>query len=275
MDESVKTDTPLADGQESGRVDILRLENIHKSFGPLEVLKGVSLSVGRGEVIAIIGASGSGKSTLLRCCNLLEVPTSGTITFEGKPVDYTQKEPFWRRGSVLRQLRTSIGMVFQSYNLWPHMTVLQNVIEGPVQIKGVPRNTATQEAERLLETIGLAEKRNEYPARLSGGQQQRVAIVRALAMKPKIMLFDEVTSALDPELVGEVLDLMRLLAEQGMTMLVVTHEMGFARHVSHRVAFVHSGEIAEIGPSAEVLMHPQNERTRQFLARVLHKDAVL
>jgi len=275
MDSSVKTDTPLSDGQESGQADILRLENIRKSFGPLEVLKGVTLSIARGEVVAIIGASGSGKSTLLRCCNLLEVPTSGAITFEGKPVNYTQREPFWRRGSALRHLRTSIGMVFQSYNLWPHMTVLQNVIEGPIQIKGAPRSTATREAERLLETIGLAEKRNEYPVRLSGGQQQRVAIVRALAMKPKIMLFDEVTSALDPELVGEVLDLMRLLAEQGMTMLVVTHEMGFARHVSHRTAFVHSGEIAEIGPSAEVLMHPQNERTRQFLARVLHKDAAL
>ena len=256
-------------------IEILRLDGIRKSFGSVEVLKGVTLSVKRGEVLAIIGASGSGKSTLLRCCNLLEIPTSGTIAFEGRPVDYVDKGPFWRRGARLRELRTSIGMVFQSYNLWPHMTVLQNVIEGPIQIKGVARSQAVAEAEALLANIGLAEKRNEFPARLSGGQQQRVAIVRALAMQPKMMLFDEVTSALDPELVGEVLDLMRSLAQQGMTMLVVTHEMGFARHVSHRVAFVHGGEIAEIDSSEQVLTRPQNERTRQFLARVLHKDASL
>ena len=255
--------------------EILRLDDIRKSFNTTEVLKGITLSVRRGEVLAIIGASGSGKSTLLRCCNLLEMPSSGTITFEGKPVDYADTGPFWRRGTKLRDLRTSIGMVFQSYNLWPHMTVLQNVIEGPIQIKHTERSVAVGEAEHLLEDIGLAEKRNEYPSRLSGGQQQRVAIVRALAMKPKMMLFDEVTSALDPELVGEVLDLMRSLAQKGMTMLVVTHEMGFARHVSHRVAFVHGGEIAEIGTSEQILTRPQNERTRQFLARVLHKDALL
>lgn len=255
--------------------EILRLQDIRKSFGAAEVLKGVSLSVKRGEVIAIIGASGSGKSTLLRCCNLLEVPTSGSVVFEGKNVDYYAKDSTWRRNSKLRSLRSSIGMVFQTYNLWPHMTVLENVIEGPIQVKGVARVQAVDEAERLLASIGLSTKRNEYPARLSGGQQQRVAIVRALAMRPKMMLFDEVTSALDPELVGEVLDLMRELANQGMTMLVVTHEMGFARHVGHRVAFVHGGEIAEIGTSADVLTRPQNERTRQFLARVLHKDAVI
>jgi len=255
--------------------EILRLTDIRKSFGDVQVLKGVSLSVRRGEVLAIVGASGSGKSTLLRCCNLLEIPNSGTIVFEGKEVDYRASGSAWRQSVKHRSLRTAIGMVFQTYNLWPHMTVLENVIEGPIRVKGVARDQAVAEAERLLDNIGLSAKRNEYPARLSGGQQQRVAIVRALAMQPKMMLFDEVTSALDPELVGEVLDLMRMLAEQGMTMLVVTHEMGFARHVSHRVAFVHGGEIAEIGSSEEVLTRPQNERTKQFLARVLHKDATL
>ena len=255
--------------------EILRLTDIRKSFGDVQVLKGVSLSVRRGEVLAIVGASGSGKSTLLRCCNLLEIPNSGTIVFEGQEVDYRASGSAWRKSVKHRSLRTAIGMVFQTYNLWPHMTVLENVIEGPIQVKGVARDQAVAEAERLLDNIGLSAKRNEYPARLSGGQQQRVAIVRALAMQPKMMLFDEVTSALDPELVGEVLDLMRMLAEQGMTMLVVTHEMGFARHVSHRVAFVHGGEIAEIGSSEEVLTRPQNERTKQFLARVLHKDATL
>ena len=265
----------LTGGSRNGNDDeILRLKDIRKSFGPIEVLKGVSLSVKRGEVIAIIGASGSGKSTLLRCCNLLEVPTSGSLSFEGKDVDYHANDSTWRRNSKLRSLRSQIGMVFQTYNLWPHMSVLENVIEGPIRVKGVARVQAVDEAERLLANIGLSAKRNEYPARLSGGQQQRVAIVRALAMRPKMMLFDEVTSALDPELVGEVLDLMRELANQGMTMLVVTHEMGFARHVSHRVAFVHGGEIAEIGTSEDVLTRPKNERTRQFLARVLHKDAL-
>ena len=259
-------------GQE--RPVILDLIDIHKSFGPLEVLRGVSLSVGRGEVLAIIGASGSGKSTLLRCVNLLELPSAGRIVFEGKPVDYQPKGPSWRRAAALRGLRASIGMVFQSYNLWPHKTVLENVIEAPMLVKGVARDQAVADAEALLADIGLVDKRNEYPSRLSGGQQQRVAIIRALAMKPKMMLFDEVTSALDPELVGEVLDLMTALAEQGMTMLVVTHEMGFAQHVSHRTAFFHDGVIAELGPSEQVLAAPQNERTRQFLSRVLHRRTI-
>ncbi|MFO1061137.1 MAG: amino acid ABC transporter ATP-binding protein [Dongiaceae bacterium] len=250
--------------------EILRLVDIRKSFGPLEVLSGISLSVRRGEVLAIIGASGSGKSTLLRCVNLLEVPSAGEIRFEGREIRYLGG-PAWRRAGALRALRASVGMVFQSYNLWPHKTVLENVIEAPMMVRRLGRREATAEAESLLAGIGLAEKRNEYPSRLSGGQQQRVAIIRALAMKPKIMLFDEVTSALDPELVGEVLDLMTALAEQGMTMLVVTHEMGFAQHVSHRTAFFHAGLIAEIGPSEQVLTQPQNERTRQFLSRVLHR----
>ena len=257
---------------ESGetRSDLLRLVDLHKSFGLLEVLKGISLSVEQGEVIAIIGASGSGKSTLLRCVNLLEIPSAGEIFFDGKPVDYRRHSSPWKGARAMKALRTSIGMVFQSYNLWPHKTVLENVIEAPIYVRRIPSADAIARGEALLAGIGLAEKRNEYPRRLSGGQQQRVAIVRALAMDPKIMLFDEVTSALDPELVGEVLDLMTSLAQQGMTMLVVTHEMGFARHVSQRTAFFCDGEIAEIGPSQELLSHPRDERTGEFLSRVLH-----
>jgi polar amino acid transport system ATP-binding protein len=244
---------------------ILELRGLLKRFGASEVLSGIDLSVAEREVVAIIGASGSGKSTLLRCINLLEQPSGGEIRFDGALVDY-------RRGSsvALRRLRTRIGMVFQSYNLWPHKTVLGNVIEAPVHVKGMPRQDAIARAEHLLGRIGLAEKRDEYPARLSGGQQQRVAIVRALAMEPKVMLFDEVTSALDPELVGEVLDLMAALAADGMTMLLVTHEIAFARDVSSRTIFIDQGRIAEQGPSAEVLRRPAEERTRQFLRRVLH-----
>ena len=244
---------------------ILELRQLVKRFGASEVLSGIDLAVGEREVVAIIGASGSGKSTLLRCINLLEQPSAGEIRFDGALVDY-------RRGSGadLRRLRTRIGMVFQSYNLWPHKTVLGNVIEAPIHVKGVARREAIRRAEHLLGRIGLAEKRDEYPARLSGGQQQRVAIVRALAMEPKVMLFDEVTSALDPELVGEVLDLMAALAADGMTMLLVTHEIAFARDVSSRTIFIDQGRIAEQGPSAEVLRRPAEERTRQFLRRVLH-----
>lgn len=249
---------------------LFRIEDLHKSFGDHEVLKGVSLSVGKGEVIAIIGASGSGKSTLLRCVNILEIPTAGRLFFEGSEIDYARLANDRSGARELTALRASIGMVFQSYNLWPHRTVLENVTEAPIHVRGMTRKNAIDEAEALLESIGLVEKRHEYPARLSGGQQQRVAIVRALAMQPKMMLFDEVTSALDPELVGEVLDLMTELAKQGMTMLVVTHEMGFARHVSHRVVFVHEGEIAEAGPAAAVLSAPQQPATRQFLSRILH-----
>ena len=244
---------------------------MRKRFGELEVLKGVSLELERGAVIAIIGASGSGKSTLLRCINLLEEPSGGEIVFDGRQVEYGAASGGWlRRGRERAMLRSEMGMVFQQFNLWPHMTVLENVIEAPMLVRGVPRAEAVDAADDLLGGIGLLDKRGEYPSRLSGGQQQRVAIVRALAMQPKLMLFDEVTSALDPELVGEVLDLMARLARDGMTMLVVTHEIGFARAASDRTVFIDGGLIEEEGPSHEVLNHPKSERTQQFLERVLH-----
>jgi len=249
---------------------LLELVGLHKTFDQTEVLRGISLAVMPGEVVAIIGASGSGKSTLLRCVNLLERPTGGEIIFAGRPVDYAVHGLFARQHRRLRELRSQIGMVFQSYNLWPHKTVIENVVEAPIRVRGLPRRTAIERAEDLLATIGLEEKRDEYPARLSGGQQQRVAIVRALAMEPKLMLFDEVTSALDPELVGEVLELMERLAKDGMTMLVVTHEIAFARDVSTRAIYIDQGVIAEEGRASEVLTAPRNERTRQFLGRVLH-----
>src|SRR6516164_3667659 len=220
---------------------ILAINALHKRYGSLEVLKGVSLSVRPREVVAIIGASGSGKSTLLRCVNLLETPSSGTLDFDDLSFDFSKPERLWRRGLSLRRLRTRIGMVFQSYNLWPHKTVLENVTEAPIRVKGMARSEAADLARQLLARIGLHEKCDTYPSRLSGGQQQRVAIVRALAMSPKLMLFDEVTSALDPELVGEVLDLMATLAAEGMTMLVVTHEIAFAREVSTRSIFIEDG----------------------------------
>jgi ABC-type histidine transport system ATPase subunit len=256
-----------------GSVDapILEITALHKHFGPAEVLKGISLGVKPREVVAIIGASGSGKSTLLRCINLLEAPSSGRIAFDGVSIDFAQPERVWRRGANLRQLRTRIGMVFQSYNLWPHKTVLENVTEAPIRVKGMARAAAIEQADDLLARIGLYDKRDSYPSRLSGGQQQRVAIARALAMAPRLMLFDEVTSALDPELVGEVLALMAALAADGMTMLVVTHEIAFARDVSTRTIFLDAGYIAEEGPSRAMLTNPANERTRQFLRRVLHE----
>lgn len=248
----------------------LELTDIRKSFGDLEVLKGISLSVEKGEVISIIGASGSGKSTLLRCVNMLEIPQSGTMRFRDSQVDFASVSSGKVAESNVNMLRTKIGMVFQSFNLWPHLTVLENVTEAPVQVLGKSKDQAIADAELLLNKVGLIEKRDDRPASLSGGQQQRVAIARALAMNPEIMLFDEVTSALDPELVGEVLDLMKQLAEEGMTMLVVTHEMGFARHVSHRTAFFHQGVIAEMGPSKSVLSSPENPETLNFLDRVLN-----
>ncbi len=251
---------------QDGQRPLVSLRDIRKSFGDTEVLKGVSLDVGRGEVIAIIGASGSGKSTLLRCVNLLEVPTSGEILFDGETVDYPK---IGRR--ALRRLRSRIGMVFQSYNLWPHMSVLQNIIEAPVTVKGMSTREATEIADALLARIGLTARRDAYPSHLSGGQQQRVAVARALAMRPEVMLFDEITSALDPELVGEVLDLLESLANEGMTMLVVTHEVAFARDVSTRTLFVDQGVIAEEGPSQDVLTSPSGDRLNQFLRRVLHK----
>ena len=250
---------------------LLEISGLCKRFADLEVLKGIDLSVARGEVIAIIGVSGSGKSTMLRCVNLLEEPTGGMIVFDGRPVEYGDAGGGWlRRGRARAALRAEIGMVFQQFNLWPHKTVLDNVVEAPMIVKGIARADAIVAAEELLGSIGLIDKRDEYPSRLSGGQQQRVAIVRALAMQPKLMLFDEVTSALDPELVGEVLELMATLARGGMTMLVVTHEIGFARAVSDRTVFIDEGRIEEEGPSRELLGNPKSVRTRRFLERVLH-----
>jgi octopine/nopaline transport system ATP-binding protein len=254
---------------------MLRLRDLRKSFGDLEVLRGVSIDLHAGEVIAIVGVSGSGKSTLLRCVNLLEIPTAGDIVFQGRRVPYERANAgLFTSGRPLARLRADIGMVFQQFNLWPHRTVIENVIEAPVTVRGTRRAEAVAEGERLLDSIGLLEKRDEYPARLSGGQQQRVAIVRALAMKPKLMLFDEATSALDPELVGEVLALMADLAKGGMTMMVVTHEIPFARQVSHRTVFIDEGRIEEEGSSREVLYNPKSSRTRQFLDRVLHDRGV-
>jgi polar amino acid transport system ATP-binding protein len=260
-----------ADRVAATNIPILKINGLRKHYGSAEVLKGISLRVEPREVVAIVGASGSGKSTFLRCINLLETPSAGTLEFGSLAFDFATPEQRWRDPTRLRQLRTTIGMVFQSYNLWPHKTVLENVIEAPVRVRGVARAEAIGQAQHLLARVGLYEKRDSYPSRLSGGQQQRVAVARALAMKPQVMLFDEVTSALDPELVGEVLDLMAALAADGMTMLVVTHEIAFARDVSTRTIFVDGGQIAEEGPSRQVLTKPENERTQQFLRRVLHQ----
>jgi octopine/nopaline transport system ATP-binding protein len=247
---------------------MIELTDIHKSFGPLEVLRGVSLTVGAGEVVCIIGPSGSGKSTLLRCINHLEVPNRGTIRVAGEAVYYDVvdgvRQPHAKRR--IADVRAKLGMVFQSFNLWSHMTVLQNVIEAPIHVLKLPKAEAVARAEALLAKVGIADKRNYYPSHLSGGQQQRAAIARALAMEPKVMLFDEPTSALDPELVGEVLRVMRQLADEGTTMLVVTHEMGFAREVSSETIFLHKGLIEEKGPPKEVFSNPKSDRFRQFLA---------
>jgi len=243
---------------------ILRLSDIHKSFGQHEVLKGIDLDVSEREVIVILGSSGSGKSTLLRCINHMEMPSSGHIELEGQRLD-EGKDVYRIREKNLRKLRRQIGMVFQQFNLFPHMTALENVMEGPRQVLGLSRVDAQERASALLNKVGLAGREDVYPSRLSGGQQQRVAIARSLAMEPKIMLFDEVTSSLDPELVGEVLKTMRELAEEGMTMLVVTHEIGFAYAVADRVVFVHDGKILEQGPPREILVSPKSERLAQFL----------
>jgi len=236
-------------------------ENVHKSFGQLEVLKGIDLSLEEHEVVCLIGASGSGKSTLLRCINLLEPIDEGRITVNGQVVT--------ARGVDVNRVRRGIGIVFQSFNLFPHMTVLQNVTLAPRKVMGMSRREAEEQAIELLTRFGLAEKRDEYPDRLSGGQQQRVAIVRALATRPQLMLFDEVTSALDPELVAEVLGVIRELAEGGMTMLIATHEMGFARDIAHRVCFLDGGVLLEQGPPEEIFSNPQEPRTQQFLQRII------
>jgi polar amino acid transport system ATP-binding protein len=250
---------------------MLKAEGVHKRFGRLEVLKGISLEVQAGEVMCMLGPSGSGKSTFLRCINHLEKIDAGRLWVDGRLVGYRQvgDKLHELRESEVVQERSKIGMVFQRFNLFPHMTALQNVIEAPIQVKKVPREQAVARARELLERVGLADKVDAYPAQLSGGQQQRVAIARALAMEPKLMLFDEPTSALDPELVGDVLDAMRQLARDGMTMVVVTHEIGFAREVGDILVFMDGGVVVESGDPREVLANPRHERTRAFLSKVL------
>jgi polar amino acid transport system ATP-binding protein len=248
---------------------ILRLEGIHKRFGELEVLRGIDLEVGKGEVVCILGPSGSGKSTLLRCVNLLEQPDEGEIFLEGRDICKGPGSRAGEAGWEVDFLRQRVGIVFQQFNLFPHKTALENVTIGPEKVLGRSREEARRKGASLLERVGLGDKLDQYPERLSGGQQQRVAIARALAMDPHLMLFDEVTSALDPELVKEVLDAMRELASEGMTMIVVTHEMGFAREVGDRVVLMDEGVIVEQGSPERVLDEPREERTRRFLGLVL------
>ncbi|EEW17106.1 ABC transporter, ATP-binding protein [Corynebacterium jeikeium ATCC 43734] len=250
---------------------MIAIKNVWKRYGRLDVLKGIDLEVPRGGVTCLIGPSGSGKSTLLRCVNHLEKVTSGRIEVDGELIGYREKNGnlYELTPKQAAAQRVDIGMVFQHFNLFTHRTVLENIIEAPVQVRGENKNDAIEHAHKLLDQVGLAHKADAYPVQLSGGQQQRVAIARALAMRPKLMLFDEPTSALDPELVGEVLNVMRHLADDGMTMLVVTHEMGFAREVADEVAFMDGGVIVEHGPSAEVIGNPQHERTQEFLSSLL------
>ncbi|MEZ5535246.1 MAG: amino acid ABC transporter ATP-binding protein [Thiolinea sp.] len=248
---------------------ILEISNIHKRFAELEVLHGISLEAHKGDVISLIGSSGSGKSTFLRCINLLEIPDQGEISLAGKRIELTTNRKGERVAADPQQvqhLRSRVGMVFQQFNLWSHLSILGNVIEAPMKVQGLSKAEATDIGMEYLEKVGIANKADTYPGFLSGGQQQRVAIARALAMRPDAILFDEPTSALDPELVGEVLNVMQQLAEDGMTMIVVTHEMGFARDVADRTIFLHQGLIEEAGPSAELFNAPQSPRLQQFLA---------
>jgi len=250
---------------------MVKAEQVCKSFGALQVLKGITLEVGKGQVLVMVGPSGSGKSTFLRCINHLEQVNAGRLYVDGDLIGYRD------RGSKLHEMsprdaakqRRDIGMVFQHFNLFPHRTALENIIEAPVHVKRVKKDAAVARGKDLLNQVGMSEKADAYPAQLSGGQQQRVAIARALAMNPKLMLFDEPTSALDPELVGEVLEVMKKLAAEGMTMVVVTHEMGFAREVANQLVFMDGGVVVESGPPREVLANPQNERTKAFLSKVL------
>ena len=250
---------------------MIKLKNVHKSFGDLEVLKGINLTVEEGEVVCIIGPSGSGKSTMLRCMNQLETITSGKVFIGFNLISHMEEGEDLLKLSEKEasKLRTNLGMVFQRFNLFPHLTVLQNLTIAPKLVKGAQEKDLVEKAENLLRSVGLYEKKDEYPNKLSGGQQQRVAIARALAMDPAIMLFDEPTSALDPELVGEVLEVMKKLAEGGMTMVVVTHEMGFAREVASRVIFMDEGQIVEEGTPEEIFDHPKMDRTKAFLNKVL------
>jgi ABC-type polar amino acid transport system ATPase subunit len=248
---------------------IVSLQNVYKRFGQNEVLKDVSLDVAPGEVVVVFGRSGSGKSTMLRCINLLEEPTSGCVEVDGIRFEPTPLASRLKRATI-REIRMRTGMVFQDFNLFPHLTAIENVIEAPITVKKLPRQEAVELGMHFLEQVGVADKRDEHPIRLSGGQKQRVAIARALAMQPKIMLFDEPTSALDPELIAEVLAVMKDLAtESGMTMLVITHEMGFAREVAHRMVFLHEGSVIEEGPPAELVTGARDPRTRRFLEAVL------
>ncbi len=251
--------------------EVLRVEDIRKSFGTNAVLKGVSLTAHEHDVVAILGSSGSGKSTFLRCINLLETPSSGKVTVRGELIAMRQKRNGAQVPADLRQIervRRQLGMVFQQFNLWSHMTVLENLIEAPMHVLALSRREAIERAEAMLAKVGLTQKRDAYPVQLSGGQQQRVGIARALCMEPAVLLFDEPTSALDPELVGEVLSVMRDLAAEGRTMLVVTHEMGFARQVSNHVVFLHEGQVEEEGTPDEFFLHTRSERCRQFLSHM-------
>ncbi|MBM7554599.1 amino acid ABC transporter ATP-binding protein [Thalassobacillus pellis] len=241
--------------------EMIRVEKLNKSFGDLHVLKDIDFTVNESEVVVLIGASGSGKSTMLRCLNFLELKNDGKILIKGKETDPKKDD--------LNKVRQRVGMVFQHFNLFPHKTVLENVIEAPIQVKKLKKAQAIEEGKKLLAKVGLADKADEYPARLSGGQKQRVAIARSLAMKPEIMLFDEPTSALDPELVGEVLATMKELAQEGMTMVVVTHEMGFAREVADKVVYMHDGRIVEVGEPNELFDNPKEVRTQEFLSSIL------
>lgn len=240
---------------------MINVKDLHKKFGKLHVLKGIDIEIQKGEVVVVIGPSGSGKSTFLRCLNLLEMPTDGEIIFEGFSI--TDKK------NDINKLRQKMGMVFQQFNLFPHMTVLENITLAPMKLKNLSRQDADEVAMKLLNRVGLADKASSYPAQLSGGQKQRIAIARALAMAPDVMLFDEPTSALDPEMVGEVLDVMKELAAEGMTMVVVTHEMGFAKEVGDRLLFMDEGKILEDGKPREVFANPQHPRTKDFLGKVL------
>lgn len=240
---------------------MIEVKNLCKSFGDLQVLKGISETINDREVVCVIGPSGSGKSTFLRCLNLLEEPSGGEVFLDRKKINDSDVD--------IDEIREKLGMVFQGFNLFPHMTVLDNLTLAPIKVKGMEKAAAEEKARKLLETVGLADKAEKYPASLSGGQKQRVAIARALAMDPEIMLFDEPTSALDPEMVGEVLNVMKNLAENGMTMVIVTHEMGFAREVADRVLFIDEGNILEQGTPAELFGNPQHDRTKNFLSKVL------
>jgi arginine/lysine/histidine transport system ATP-binding protein len=239
----------------------VKVENLHKSFGDLKVLQGISTQIGHGEVIAMIGPSGSGKSTFLRCMNLLEVPTAGRVYVQGADITSPKTD--------IMKVRQNIGMVFQHFHLFPHMTVLKNVMYAPTKVKKIPKVVAQRDGMELLSKVGLAEKANVYPAQLSGGQKQRVAIARSLAMKPDIMLFDEPTSALDPEMVNEVLEVMKDLTKTGITMAIVTHEMGFAREVANRILFLDQGKLAEDSPPSEFFTNPKCDRAKQFLEKML------